>query len=169
MKFKFSVIFILTLFSVACWGQNYASFEELKEDLYENTVPLMKVQELNKKIKGNQKVVVLDAREYSEYKVSHIKGAIPVGYDNFKIKPLKKIDRDVQIVVYCSVGYRSERIGEQLQKSGFTKVYNLEGGIFEWKNSGYAVYDKDNKETEDVHAFSRKWGIWLKKGNRVYE
>ena len=83
-----------------------------------------------------EKVILLDTREKKEYEISHIPGAIWVGYNNFKLKRVKEIAKDTKIVTYCSVGYRSERIGEKLQKAGFTDVSNLKGSIFKWVNEG---------------------------------
>jgi rhodanese-related sulfurtransferase len=114
------------------------------------------------------KAIFLDAREEKEYQVSHIQHAVFVGYDKFDLKSVAHLPKDKKIVVYCSVGYRSEKISEQLLKDGFKDVANLYGGIFEWKNQGYEVVSNDNKPTEKVHAFDRTWGIWLKKAEKVY-
>jgi hypothetical protein len=70
--------------------------------------------------------------------------------------------------VYCSVGYRSERIGEKLLKLGYTDVVNLYGGIFEWKNQGLDVYNSSNYPTDSVHTYNKSWGKWLVKGIKVY-
>jgi 3-mercaptopyruvate sulfurtransferase SseA len=70
--------------------------------------------------------------------------------------------------VYCSVGYRSEKVSEQLRQAGYQTVYNLYGGIFEWKNQGHPVVNAEGEPTERVHAYNRSWGVWLKKGDKVY-
>lgn len=111
--------------------------------------------------------VFLDARERKEYEVSHIKGAHWIGYDDYKRSRLPKVSKSTPIVVYCSVGYRSEKITEKLLQDGYTEVYNLYGGVFEWVNQGHPVYVNGHR-THRVHAFDRKWGVWLKKGERVY-
>ena len=72
-------------------------------------------------------------------------------------------------MVYCSLGVRSEDIAEQLKKAGYNKVKNLYGGIFEWKNNGFPIYNLENKETDSIHTFSMKWSKWLKKGIKVYD
>jgi rhodanese-related sulfurtransferase len=115
--------------------------------------------------------VLLDAREIEEYKVSHLKNAIHVGYDNFSLIETKKIlsDNDAMIVVYCSIGVRSEDIAEKLKKEGHKNVYNLFGGIFEWKNNNFTVYNSKEEATENVHAFSKDWSKWLLKGKKVYD
>ena len=116
-------------------------------------------------------VVLLDAREIEEYKVSHLKNAIHVGYDNFSLIETKKFlsDNDAMIVVYCSIGVRSEDIAEKLKKEGHKNVYNLFGGIFEWKNNNFTVYNSKEEATENVHAFSKDWSKWLLKGKKVYD
>ncbi|WP_418512314.1 rhodanese-like domain-containing protein [Corallibacter sp.] len=114
--------------------------------------------------------IILDAREFKEYKVSHLKKAIHIGYSNFKKNILqeKNIQKEQLIVVYCSIGIRSEHIALKLKKMGYTNVYNLYGGIFEWKNNELSVYDIKNQETENVHTFSKQWSKWLKTGNKIY-
>ena len=72
-------------------------------------------------------------------------------------------------MVYCSLGVRSEDIAEKLKKAGYTAVFNLYGGIFEWKNKGFSVVDLQNKETQKVHAYSKNWGKWLLKGEKIYD
>jgi len=113
-------------------------------------------------------VIILDAREKREYEVSHLRGARWVGYDDFDLSRVKDLPKDTPIVVYCSVGYRSGVVANKLLTAGFENVENLYGGIFEWKNRGYPVY-RDTAETDSVHAYNRKWGIWLQKGKKVYD
>lgn len=45
------------------------------------------------------------------------------------------------VVLYCFIGYCSEKVVEQFWEWGFIKVYNLYGSIFEWVNQGYFVVD----------------------------
>ena len=71
--------------------------------------------------------------------------------------------------MYCSLGVRSEDIGEQLKKAGYTNVFNLYGGIFEWKNKGFSVYNNDETLTENVHVCNAYWSQWLLKGNKIYD
>ena len=115
-------------------------------------------------------VVLLDAREQNEYDVSHLKNAVFVGYDSFNLKKtLKKLpNKNTKIVVYCSLGIRSEEIAEKLKKVGYTNVLNLYGGIFEWKNNNYNVFSSEGKATEKVHTFSEDWKKWLLKGEKIY-
>ena len=112
--------------------------------------------------------IYLDAREKEEYNVSHIKGAKYVGYDEFDSTSLRNLRRTQPVIVYCAVGYRSEKIAERLQQMGFTDVSNLYGGIFEWVNQDHPVFDSSGKKTDRVHAYDKTWGMWLRKGEKVY-
>jgi len=71
-------------------------------------------------------------------------------------------------VVYCSVGYRSERIGEKLLDKGFTNVYNLYGGIFDWINNDYPLVDIADQPIQKVHGYNEDWSKWVCKGEKVY-
>ena len=133
--------------------------------LLSHTVPERSVSE----VADTNTITWLDARERGEYDVSKIAEAQWVGYDDFNLDRVDAVSKDAEIVVYCSVGYRSEKVAEQLKEAGFTNVSNLYGGIFEWKNQGRAVVDSTESVTERVHAYSRTWGIWLKEGEKVYK
>ncbi len=111
--------------------------------------------------------VFLDAREPEEYEVSHIEGALHVGFSHFDLQSVAHLPKDTPVIVYCTVGYRSEKIAAEMQENGFMAVSNLYGGIFEWVNGGYPVVC-NGAPTERVHAFDRIWGIWLQRGTCVY-
>ncbi|MEO9804000.1 MAG: rhodanese-like domain-containing protein [Reichenbachiella sp.] len=112
--------------------------------------------------------VWLDARAKAEFDVSRIENAQFVGYDNFDIESVSEIDKNAEIIVYCSIGYRSEKVAEKLVQAGFTNVKNLYGGIFDWHNSGKHVVDSLGNQTNKVHGFGRTWGVWLNDAETVY-
>jgi rhodanese-related sulfurtransferase len=122
------------------------------------SVPVISVDELNDK---KQKLRIFDARERAEYDVSHIPGAVFVGYQQFNQKIFDALPKDTPIVLYCSIGYRSEKIGEKLLKQGFTKVYNLYGSIFEWVNKGYPVVNPQGTTIAKVHTYNKDWSRWV--------
>ncbi len=156
---------ILICFSYVSNAQE--SLSELLKKHNTHSVPYISVKEL---AMPKTQAVILDARERSEFEVSHINNAMYVGYNNFDLEQVQtKIpDKNQIIVVYCSLGIRSEDIAEQLQKAGYKRVYNLYGGVFEWKNADFKVFDNKG-ETTKVHGFSKEWSKWLKKGDCVYE
>ena len=125
------------------------------------SVPVIGVEEL-KEMEGD--VVILDARPQSEFDVSHIKGAKRIGFRKIDKSSLEGVDKREPIVVYCSIGYRSEKVAEKLKKMGYKNVYNLYGSIFEWVNQGNEVVDKDEKPTEKVHTYNKRWSKWVEEG-----
>jgi rhodanese-related sulfurtransferase len=158
---------ILLLFSCSTtFGQIKSSaYEALLKTLYKEKVPLISCKDAH----STDAALFLDTRSYEEYKVSHIPGARWVGYEEFTLDRVKNVSRKMPLIVYCSVGVRSEKIGKELLDAGFVNVRNLYGSLFEWVNQGYPIVDITKKPTEKVHAYSRIWGIWLQKGEKVYE
>lgn len=141
------------------------AFGVMVDALIKESVPVVTCNEL----KQMPVAVRLDAREKKEYLVSHLPNARWVGYDDFDISRVADLPKSTPIVLYCSVGYRSEKVGEKLQAAGYTNVHNLYGSLFEWVNQGNPVVDAAGKPTKRVHAYSRAWSIWLKQGEKVYE
>lgn len=137
------------------------AFDKRVEELLAFSIPVISVETLKEK---QQEVVIFDTREREEYNVSHIPGAIYLGYNKLEKKELEKLDKDTPIVVYCSVGYRSEKIGEQLEEMGFTQVENLYGSIFEWVNQGNELVDKKEKATSKIHTYNKDWSQWVEEG-----
>lgn len=163
---KKQILYLLLLLSSISFAQE--SISELLKKYNSQSIPYISVHEL---AMPKTEVIILDARETKEYKVSHIENAIHVGYDDFDISTVTKIieDKSSKIVIYCSLGVRSEDIAEELKEAGYTNIFNLHGGIFEWKNNDLPVYDDENNPTEKVHAYSKNWSKWLKKGIKIYD
>jgi rhodanese-related sulfurtransferase len=163
---KYLCILFLSFLATEVIAQN--NLDELLKQYNDNGVPYISVEELAMQ---KTKAILLDSREPKEFKISHIKGATCVGYDNFNIDSIQKLYpiKNKKIVVYCSLGIRSETVGEKLKKAGYTNVYNLYGGIFEWKNKDFTVLDSEEKETNQVHTFYKDWSKWLEKGQKIYE
>lgn len=163
---KYIAVAGLLVFTVSCTGQKVQSgaYDLMLKTALSHSVDEISVDSLQQ---VQDSVILLDARSPEEYKVSHIANAQFVGYENFDSTGVASLDRNQPLVVYCAVGYRSEKISEKLEEMGFTNVYNLYGGIFEWKNRGNTVVNETGP-TEKVHAYNKTWGIWLRKGEKVY-
>ena len=105
-----------------------------------------------------ENVVYLDARERGEFTVSHLPDALHIGYDDVDYSLLEDLNRDSPLIVYCTVGYRSERIADNLRERGFNQVYNLYGSLYAWKLAGYPLLNDAGEPTDQVHTYNRKWG-----------
>lgn len=166
MKLIFFSILII-LFAGSAVAQK--SLYKLLEQHNTSSIPYISVEEL-RMLQMNDTATILDTREPEEFQVSHLKSSINVGFNNFSSeeKQLQKLNKNALIIVYCSLGIRSEEIGEKLKKAGFTNVKNLFGGIFEWKNKDYPIIDSLGIKTENVHTFSKMWSKYLQSGNPIY-
>lgn len=105
--------------------------------------------------------ILLDAREWDEYATSHLPGAQWLGFTHPNWELLDSLSPTDRLVVYCSVGYRSERLGEVLQSRGFQQVYNLYGSIFAWAGQGYPLVDTTGQPTQRIHTYNEKWSRLL--------
>lgn len=112
----------------------------------------------------------LDAREPVEYRVSHLPGARNLGYDDLDLAVVSGVDKSRPIVVYCTVGYRSERAAKKLRDAGFQRVYNLYGSLYAWKLAGLPLEDAAGKPTNKIHTYNKKWGTFVPDtiGEKVY-
>lgn len=157
------LLWIIIMMPLALLSQE-RDIASLLRDYNKLTVPYISVQMLQMEY---QEYTVVDTRKKEEYEVSHLPKAIWVG-EKYDEKKFREIPKDTKIVVYCSVGIRSEDYGEEMLEDGFSKVYNLYGSIFSWKDAGYQVVDQNNQPTEKVHVYGKKWAKYLKTGKKVY-
>jgi rhodanese-related sulfurtransferase len=133
IHFKFSTI-------------RYISTEELGESLTKSDV---------------EKPCLIDARTLEEYEVSHLLDARLAPSDLHELSCwMNDLTNSAFIVTYCSVGYRSAVLAQQLQTIGYTEVYNLDGSIFEWVNERKPVYN-GKKVVNQVHPFNQIWRFLL--------
>ena len=96
------------------------------------------VEQAKSLIEQNIWLKIVDVRLDTEFNTSHIPGAINVcacDPDNM----LRQLDPNDEILVYCRSGLRSAAAMKFLNENGFSKVYNLVGGIIAWENAGYSV------------------------------
>jgi 3-mercaptopyruvate sulfurtransferase SseA len=100
---------------------------------------------LDRKLKSNSKVAVLDLLEFEEETDGESQEAIPGA---FRVDPLRlrksphfNVPNDVQIILYSSSGgdFVSARAAVALQRIGVEKVWVLEGGLKAWREQGFPV------------------------------
>lgn len=134
-------------------------FDQLVDNYLNYSVPAISVADA---FETKNDFIFLDAREREEYNISHIENAFHIGYDNFNIDSLQQIiPKEKTLVIYCSIGYRSEKIGEILNQNGYMNVQNLYGSIFEWVNQHHPIVDNKGQPTNTLHTYSKKWSKWV--------
>ena len=115
-------------------------FNEMKiaTQRFASLTPAAAVQLMN-----NEDVVVLDVREPAETVGGKIAKAIqiPVGGLGKRIGELEK-HKSKTLLVYCKSGARSGMACKELSKSGFEKVYSLNGGMLAWQDAHLPISKK---------------------------
>ncbi len=92
------------------------------------------------KIKATPNAQILDVRTPGEYSSEHIDNAENVNWNGPDFETIAShYDKSKPVFVYCKVGGRSGQAAEKLSQLGFTKIYNLDGGILKWNAAGLAA------------------------------
>ncbi len=141
-------------------GSPDAEWDQIKSKIRKDFpgVPEISTASLAQAIARGAAPVLIDSRSHSEFAVSHIPGALHAT----SVDEVKKVaPPDAEILVYCSVGYRSAKLVAALRKAGFTKVGNLDGSIFAWANEGRPLVRDGGQSATTVHPFSLRWGKLL--------
>jgi len=76
-------------------------------------------------------VVLLDVREPAEIEIAAVASAMHIPMREIPAR-LAELDRDTPLVAMCHSGARSRRVAEYLLANGFSRVFNLSGGIDAW-------------------------------------
>ncbi len=127
---KFALLIFLSINFISC-AQN------TKTNSKDEIVSLISPEELDSKIDNIQ---LIDVRTPKEYKEGHLKNAVNINYyDNDFLDEMSKLDKSKELYIYCHSGNRSGKAAKKLGKMGFTKVYDLEGGITNWNKKSLEV------------------------------
>ena len=121
-------LFLFTLFAtitLAACGNNDQAIETLSAEDFE-----LKLQQTF----APQLVDVRTAEEFNEF---HIEGALNIDVNGGEFEDsIAVLDKDNPIFVYCKGGNRSMKAAAILETHGYKPIYNLAGGITEWKEKG---------------------------------
>ncbi len=99
--------------------------------------------ELKERREKGERLTVLDIREPHELKISVLPDIlhIPMAELTDRIEELEAKKAD-EIVVVCRAGNRSSVIAEFLRENGFSRVYNLTGGMNMWADTVDSSFQK---------------------------
>ena len=129
-KILIFTLVLLVISFVAC-KENTTNIKAIKGD-----IELISPQQVYDAIYKDPSIQLVDVRTPEEYKGNHLKGAqnICVTSDDFKEK-VKILDKNKPVYVYCYKGGRSAEAAIQLKDLGFTKIYDMDGGILLWEEN----------------------------------
>jgi phage shock protein E len=86
-------------------------------------------------------IVVIDVRTPSEYAAGHLQGAINIDFQSgYFQEEINKLDKGVTYAVYCRSANRSGQAVKIMSDLGFTKLYDMDGGVIDWTAAGKSLY-----------------------------
>ena len=84
--------------------------------------------------------IILDIRTPREFQIGHIRGSVNIDFKGRDFeKKISELDKSTTYLVYCRTGMRSAQAAKKLNASGFTSIYELDGGIAAWWEAGKPV------------------------------
>ena len=138
------VVYSLTQPSLPIQSQSHSSttLSGVAQQLVYKTIS---VSDARAMIQSSSNLMLVDVRTPGEYAQGHLKGAINIPLSDLPVR-IGGLEQNRPILVYCQTGSRSAQASSILVKAGFTQVYNLDGGMTAWINSGYPTVNAVNLE-----------------------
>lgn len=101
-------------------------------------LPSLAADEVRRRLAFGQPIAVIDVRGQDEYDDGHIPGSLHLPYYELQSRQAE-VPRDKTVVLYCGGGDcpLSRWSTQKLREWGFTNVYELRGGIEDWRSRGY--------------------------------
>lgn len=98
------------------------------------------INEAEKIIKTDPKVVVIDVRTPEEFKAGHIAGAKNIDFNgNDFEKQIEALDKSKTYVVHCAAGGRSAQACKIIEQVKLPSVYHMNEGFKAWEKAGKPV------------------------------
>ncbi|MDP1728290.1 MAG: rhodanese-like domain-containing protein [Bacteroidota bacterium] len=137
MNLKLIAIIAFSSFSLSACSQKPSGTATHQST--QNKYELLSPADFNKRLQAEPGVLI-DVRTPNEQKKGMIKNAVSLDIfrDDFEAE-IDKLDKSKTYYVYCAAGGRSAEASELMQKKGFARVIDLEGGFTKWKNEGLPV------------------------------
>ena len=89
-------------------------------------------------------VQLVDVRSNEDFKKESIPTAQNIDYFSPTfLDDIESLDKTKPVFVYCNTGKRSAKCAKKMVDAGFTKIYDLDGGISKWKHDGFET-NKNN-------------------------
>ena len=82
---------------------------------------------------------IVDVRETVEWRRGHIPGVLHIPVHAIGRRGPDELDAERPVVLMCASGHRSTLAARTLTKQGFTKVYDVHGGMIAWQRKGLPV------------------------------
>jgi rhodanese-related sulfurtransferase len=118
----------------------------LNDDEVAARLTALQADELIKAHAQDPHFTVLDVRTPEEFAAGHLKNAVNIDFRAADFaERLDTLDKNAVYLVYCRVGVRSLRAMGFMKDKGFSRVYDLEGGVLKWQEAGLPVIPEEKK------------------------
>jgi rhodanese-related sulfurtransferase len=133
------IVISFTLIS-GCINQEIDSTEsDLQNQIIEN-INSKESFDLIQNNKDNLNFVIIDVRTSNEFLEGHIKNSINIDYNSNTFKTeLSELNKSKKYLIYCRSGRRSASALSEMKSLQFIEVYNMLGGINQWKSDGFHI------------------------------
>ena len=111
-----------------------------KDSSHSKEVQVISPQEVRDAVFDDNSHQLIDVRTVDEFKEVHLKNAqnICVTDGDFE-ENVAKLDKDQPVYLYCRSGKRSAKAAEILKDLGFKEIYDMDGGILNWKSENLEI------------------------------
>jgi thioredoxin 1 len=130
----FSIYVLLSSFSLAAQTPDSIKFKSLS------------VREFYKEYLQDKNALLIDVREYADYRKSRIKNAVNIPFTEGLDNAADTINKEKSLFIYCYAGGRSKKAALFFYDKGFRKLYSMKGGMMGWKREGMPVSRKKLKK-----------------------
>lgn len=105
-----------------------------------NAVKIVTIDEAQKLLQTDPKIVVIDVRTADEFQAGHIAGAKNLNImDADFAKQIAALDKDTAYLVHCAAGGRSARACAVPEVLKLKTVYHMNEGFKAWEKAGKPV------------------------------
>jgi len=95
------------------------------------------VAEVQRRMAGGEKFLLIDVREDNEWALGHVPGAVHMGRGIIERDIEMKVpETSTKVILYCGGGFRSALVADNLQKMGYSNVESMDGGWRGWVEAG---------------------------------
>lgn len=126
---KLTILLFVAVLSISC---------NTKSKSQSDSISVITPTEFKEKSESH---AIIDVRTPQEFSEGHIEGAININFfDKTFLDQIAKYEKNEPLFIYCKSGNRSGQASKKIADFGFTKIYDLEGGILYWmKNNNEVV------------------------------
>lgn len=153
----YTIIYFATCVTYV-WGQSPKTPQRVTAEVFKKAIDSIAIKQ------------VIDVRTPEEFNAGYIAGATNMNiYDADFLERLNGLDKHLPTLVYCKGGGRSMDAARQMQKMGFTKIYELEGGILSWEHNHLPVKKDTKKAVVDLFTMADYNSLLLKHPNLMID